>query len=59
MNPRLNIRAGATLLKRIHDRLEDPSIENIGTLYNGTMKEKVSDYGAQLADIYAKKPWER
>ena len=51
-DPRLNIRAGAILLRRIQDRLKDPSIRNIATLYNGLGKPAVSDYGAPVEEVY-------
>jgi hypothetical protein len=52
-----NIRAAIILIKRIQDRIADPKVEKIATLYNGLMKEKVSDYGAQVGRIYQDKPW--
>jgi hypothetical protein len=57
-DPRLNIRAGAILLKRIQDRLEEPSIRNIATLYNGLGKDHVTDYGAQVEKVYRNREWE-
>lgn len=56
-NPRLNIRAGVTLLKRIEDRLENPTIRNIATLYNLLGKNKVTDYGARVERIYQTREW--
>lgn len=50
-------RAGATLLKRIVDRLPSPSVERVATLYNSLAKEKVSDYGARVAIVHEAKPW--
>jgi hypothetical protein len=58
-DPRLNIRAGATLLRRIRDRLQDPSIQNIATLYNGLSMENVTDYGKRVDEIYRTKEWNR
>jgi hypothetical protein len=52
-----NIRAGALLLKRIGDRLSDPSIAKIATLYNSLAKDQVTNYGAQVARAYEEKPW--
>jgi len=52
-----NIHAGALLLRRIGDRLSDPSIAKIATLYNSLAKDQVTDYGAQVARAYEEKPW--
>jgi hypothetical protein len=58
-DPQLNIRAGAILLKRIQDRLEDPSIRNVATLYNGLGKPAVTDYGAQVEQAYQNREWQQ
>jgi hypothetical protein len=52
-----NIRAGTQLIKRIADRLADPNIAKIATLYNSLAKDKVTDYGAQVARVYRDKSW--
>src|SRR5262249_36586745 len=52
-----NIRAGTQLIKRIADRLVDPSVAKIATLYNSLAKDKVTDYGAQVARVYGDKSW--
>jgi hypothetical protein len=58
-NPRLNIRAGAILLKRIQDRLENPSIRKVATLYNGLGQSAVANYGAQVERVYRAREWEQ
>jgi hypothetical protein len=58
-DPRLNIRAGATLLRRIRDRLQDPSIQNIATLYNGLGEKNVTDYGKRVDEIYRTREWSK
>jgi soluble lytic murein transglycosylase-like protein len=57
LDVRQNVRTGAVLLKRIVDRLPTPSVEQVATLYNSLAKEKVSDYGARVANVYKAKPW--
>jgi hypothetical protein len=52
-----NIRAAIILVKRIQDRIADPTVEKIATLYNGLMLEKVSNYGAQVGRYFRDKPW--
>jgi soluble lytic murein transglycosylase-like protein len=56
-DPRFNIRVGAILLKRIQERLADPGIRNVATLYNGLGKSTVSDYGAQVEKVYRDRSW--
>lgn len=51
-DPQLNIRAGATLLKRIKSRLSDPSIAKIASIYNFGGAEQVSDYGTRVEEAY-------
>ena len=57
LDVRQNVRVGAALLKRIVDRLPTPTVERVATLYNSLAKEKVSDYGARVANVYKAKPW--
>ena len=47
-DPDANVRAGVTLIKRISNRLSDPSIAKIATLYNSLAKDQVTDYGARV-----------
>lgn len=58
-NPRTNIRAGVTLIKRIADRLDDPTPERIATLWNSTGREHVNDFGAYVGRMFRERPWER
>ncbi|MFP8966134.1 hypothetical protein ACKC9G_06125 [Pokkaliibacter sp. CJK22405] len=54
---RNNIDTGAKILKRIQDRVSDPSVAKIASIYNFMGKEIVSDYGARVATIYQKQLW--
>lgn len=56
-DPGTNIEVGAKLVKRLHDRLEDPTPEAIGTLYNSLPKDRVTDYGAYIGRLMQEKPW--
>lgn len=56
-DPRLNIRAGATLLRGIQDRLNDTSVQNIATLYNGLGQKNVTDYGKRVDEVYRTQEW--
>ena len=57
-DPYTNIHAGVTLIKRIQDRLDDPSPEKIATLYNALAKDSISDYGARVGNVMETKPWD-
>ena len=57
-NPRLNIRAGILIIKRIRDRLQNPTIAKIATLYNSLYKDNVTAYGARVSDVYRRRLWE-
>jgi peptidoglycan hydrolase-like protein with peptidoglycan-binding domain len=56
-SPERNIRAAALLLKRIGDRLDDPTPEKIGSIWNGVGMETVNHRGARIGRIYREKPW--
>jgi hypothetical protein len=50
---------GALLLKRIQERLVEPSIRNTATLYNSLGQRQVTNYGAQVEQAYQNREWER
>ena len=49
---------GALILSRIIDRVPNPTIEKVASIYNYTGKEKVSDYGLHVIRIYEDRLWE-
>lgn len=55
--PEKNIRAGVTLIKRIADRLDDPSPEKVATLYNQTDRNSVTPWGDLVGRAYAARAW--
>ncbi|WP_115060551.1 hypothetical protein [Photobacterium damselae] len=57
-DPYKNIKLGAILLKRIIDRIKNPSVEKIASIYNFMGAEKVTDYGARVGVIYRERLWE-
>jgi hypothetical protein len=57
--PYYNVEFGAIILSRIKDRLLDPTVEKIGSIYNFLGAEKVTDYGARIHALYWKKPWKK
>ncbi len=58
-DPKINIHVGTLLIKRIQDRIRDPKIVKIASVYNVLGREKVNEYGVQVANIYRKKSWEK
>lgn len=57
-NKNKNIHIGAILLKRIRDRIKNPTVEKIASIYNVLGRENTNDYGARVQVIYDKKLWE-
>lgn len=57
ITPRLNIRAGIELVKRIKSLAPNASISEIATLYNGLDAKRINDYGARVARVMKEKPW--
>ena len=58
-NPEANIRAGVTLIKRIRDRLDDPTPAKIGSIWVFAGAEKVRPEGARIQRIFDQKAWLR
>lgn len=55
--PLIQIRAAVTLIKRITERLENPTPDRIGTLWNYLPATKVTTRGARIGQIYEDEPW--
>jgi hypothetical protein len=55
---RINVVSGAEMLRRLQKMAPGAGIAEIATLYNNHNADKVSDYGARVAQIYKDKPWE-
>ncbi|MDQ7788746.1 MAG: hypothetical protein RDU41_01685 [Clostridia bacterium] len=55
--PRQHIRAAVTLIKRITDRLDHPTPDRIGTLWNSLSARRVTQRGARIGWIYEDQPW--
>jgi hypothetical protein len=47
------------LIRRIVERLEEPTVSKVASLYNSLAKDQVTDYGARVADVYRTKAWHR
>ena len=58
-DPDVNVEAGTLLLSRLRDRIEKPTPEKIGTLWN-TLKEKETNvFGNYIGKLYREKPWKK
>ena len=57
--PRDNIRAGVTLIKRIRDRINQPTPAKVASVWHFAGTEEVDDFGAQVAEAYRTQPWAR
>lgn len=57
-DPLTNIRAGVTLIRRISERIENPSAAKVASIWNFAGRERVNDFGAYVEHIYREKPWE-
>lgn len=58
-DPAKNIRAGVALVARIARRVDDPTPEKIGTLWNSMPREKVNSMGARIGRAYRERLWEK
>ncbi|MBX9634548.1 MAG: hypothetical protein K2X44_06170, partial [Magnetospirillum sp.] len=58
-DPQKNIRTAVTLIKRIQDRVDGPTPEKIGSLWNGIMLDQVNPRGARIGRIARERPWEK
>ena len=52
-----NIEAGVILLKKIQDRLDDPSPDKVGSLWNSLAAEHTNNVGVAIQQAYKEKPW--
>jgi hypothetical protein len=58
-NPEMNIRAGVMLIRRIQDRLENPTVAKVAQLYNNLAADEVRIEGARAAHAYKTRAWEK
>ena len=56
-NPEANIDTSALLLRRIRDRIDNPTPEKIGSIWNYSGKEKTNEFGEYVGKVYHEKPW--
>lgn len=56
-NKKINIKIGYALVAKILERIQNPTIEKVGTIYNVLGKEKISSYGKVLKYYYDNESW--
>jgi len=56
-DPEKNIEASTVFLRRIRDRIKNPTPAKIGSLWLFTGQEKTNEFGAFIQRIYNEKPW--
>lgn len=57
-DPETNIRVAVTLIRRIAERIEDPTPAKVASIWIFAGRETVHDYGARVQDVYSRRPWE-
>lgn len=58
-DPDVNIEAGVVLLRRLRERIEEPTPEKVGTLWNDLREKKTTIFGTYIGKLYQEKPWKR
>lgn len=58
-NSEENIEAGVILVKRIGDRIEEPTAAKIGSIWNYAGRELTSDFGVAIGEAFEQKPWKK
>ena len=56
-NKEINIKIGYALVIKILERIQNPTIEKVGSIYNVLGKEKISSYGKVLKYYYDNESW--
>lgn len=58
-NADANIEASAVLLRRISDRIDHPTPEKVGTIWNSLKEKETNEFGEYIGQIYQEKPWRK
>ncbi len=56
-DPRANIRNAVTLIRRITERVDEPTLAKVASIWIFAGAEQVSDYGARVQDVHDNKIW--
>ena len=58
-DPAQNIEASTILIKRIADRLENPTAEAVASIWNYLGQEETVELGAYVQQVYESRAWEQ
>jgi peptidoglycan hydrolase-like protein with peptidoglycan-binding domain len=56
-NPEYNIKAGTRLIRRITERMQDPTPAKIGAVWQGLSREEINTYNRRIENAYDERPW--
>ena len=56
-DPEVNIRIAVTLIRRITERIDDPTPAKVASIWNFTGREAVNEFGARVQDVYRRQLW--
>jgi len=54
-----NIEAAAILLKRIAERIDRPTPEKVGSIWQYMGREQANEFGEYIGKVYHEKPWRK
>ena len=57
-DPATNVRIAVTLIRRLSERIDDPTPAKVASIWNFTGHESVSDLGARIERVMEEKPWQ-
>ena len=57
-DPLVNIKAGVAVIRRLRDRIKNPTIAKVASPFKFTGRENVNDYGARVAEVFNRRIWE-
>lgn len=57
-DPEMNIRNAVTLIRRITERVDEPTLAKVASIWIFAGAEQVGDYGARVQDVYDRELWE-
>jgi hypothetical protein len=56
-DPETNIRIAVTLIRRISQRIDDPTPAKAASVWNFNGRESVNDFGERVHDAYKRRMW--
>ena len=56
-DPEANIRNAVTLIRRVTERVDDPTLAKVSSIWIFAGAERVGDYGARVQDVHDRRLW--